>query len=178
MSRNLAELHRSRRPFTVINGISAASRRRRATQPQGSNALRVETITGYQYLAIPNGVVDPNVAYIDIDSPNSDDIVIATLIRSTFIKYTAGTFINADLESHSLGDDQWNVWMAYDGRADTTLDMAVPVVGGDVIGTMSATSLPLNKARVGIRVSRLTTDSKPGTLDQFLIVYQIRITLG
>src|SRR5687768_5921174 len=100
MSRSIPDHQLEQQFVTTLNNLGGHNRRERAIQPQGTAALRVEQITGYQYFNVPTGTIVPSYAFIDLESSNPDDIMIATLLRSTFMHFTNGTYINADLEDH------------------------------------------------------------------------------
>jgi hypothetical protein len=182
MSKNLSDHRREYQVASTLSSMAGTQRQRRTLQPQGSQALRVELITGYHYLAVPSGTIVPNYAFIDLESSNANDIMIATLLRSTFLHYTDGTFINADTEDHTLTDDFWEVWLAYDNRA-VPADLSIPyapsgTLSARIATTLSAFSLEHHRARIGLRVNRVNSTAKPASVDEYLIVYQIRATIG
>lgn len=182
MSRNLAE-HRLERTFTnTLNGLARRQTQVRSLQPQGSESLRVESIVGYMYLPIPTGATTPAYNFIDIESDNPDDIMIATLASSTFMKYDDGTFLNADLENDGLGDDTWSIFLAYDNRDIpsyiTMTESPTATLGDRLAGVLDDYSIAHHRARIVICVQRLTTTAPPAALDQYLFIYEIRAIIG
>lgn len=183
MSRNVADHQLDRTFVNTLNLLGRHQTASRSLQLQGSQSIRVATITGYQTIDIPDGTVAPTVVYLDFTDAGGN-ATIATLIRSTFMYFTDTETdpVNADLNDHGIGDDQWDIWLAYDGR-DTQSDLSVDATPSEtldarVLAAMEATVISDNSARVGIRVSRITDDAKPDTLDTYVVFYQVRLTIG
>jgi hypothetical protein len=151
-------------------------------QPQGSSALSVGWFTAYMTFDVPTDTILPYYTHVWFTSSNPDDFVIATLLNSTFLEYTDGTFINADLENHGIGDDVWNVWMTYDNREFTAIEELDYSPSGTFMtrlhSHLSSYSLPLHTVQFGLRVNRLNSTAKPSNAKHYIVVFQVRIIMG
>jgi len=183
MSTNISNLKLEKSFENVLNGLTRTQAQGRAMQPQGSQALNVEVIWGYRVLDVPPNADIVATTSIDVEAVDPSKIVIATILHSTFVKYTNGTLINADLESHEIGDDVYRVWLNYDGRSDMGEYWLVPgpttkTIDEIMLETAGSSSIPHHKARVTFAVYRLDDVESPASLDQYLIFFQVRMIIG
>lgn len=182
MSRNLSINKRENRLQEVLSGLDRQQSQVKSIQHLGSESLLTETVWGYQVLSVPANSSEVSISTIDITAVDTDKVMVATLTRSSFIKYTNGTYINADLESHGIGDDVARVWFSYDGRSDTTVPWSVPPSAVPVDDVMEATagtsSIDYHRIRVNFTVYRLENTAPPANLELYLIAFQVRLILG
>lgn len=183
MSKNASEHQRQEIVPTILRNIGRRQDEGRALQPQGSQAIRVVSVTGYHYFPVSNTSGVPEYTFIDLQLANPDEILIASLTRSTFLGYTNGTFINADNEPHGISAGHYDGWLEYDSRPNPKDEWTVAFypeadVWSRVIDSMAQTSSPYNTVRVSLKAGRAWYDAKPTNADSYLVVYQIRATIG
>ncbi len=169
MSVNLSDFQPERDLLRRVADLERIVREKGTLQIQGSEALQVGIIEGYVTFEVPEDTA-PHIQLIDVTAPTDSNILIGSLVYSIYA-VGGGLLFNLDILDSAIGDEEFAVWMAYEGRSEFD---AVPVS----LAATQAAKVADNVARVAFRLRRSTTDTPPIGLDQYVVLYQIRATLA
>lgn len=186
MSRNITDNQPEKSLEQTLKSLTQAQSASRSLQPQGSQALEIQTLFGFQFLTIPDGSIATNSTYLTLSAINQEVLCIASLVHSAYVEHptTLDEIVNADLEDHGIDDDTWKVWMTFDARAnfgdamevdyepDTTLE-------DRLLAQMSSTGVEPHQANIGFKYARMTSDARPADVGEIILfLYEIRILIG
>lgn len=186
MSRNVAEHQLDRTFVNSLNQIGRQQVASRTLQPQGSDALELQTFWGFTSLEVPDASITTYSYYLTLTSPNPDVTCTATIVNSMFIEYPVSNdeVVNGDLEYHGLKDDTWKFWMTYDSRDNFGDAMSVPyspsgTLQSRLLAKMADTAIQPHQANFGFNYTRLSSSAKPAEVGGFIfMLYEIRVLIG